>query len=111
MTEATPCDASTRFINPLGDVVSHGCRRKSNPGGQLNPTMRTRMLLFKRHAPNDMKKEDLIAKWWIIADRGTLSPDSPPDVKLTALTSRRLRAHDEMRELLLILYSQKTYGI
>jgi hypothetical protein len=27
------------------------------------------MLLFKRHAPNDMKKGDLIAKWWIIADR------------------------------------------
>ncbi len=26
------------------------------------------MRLFKRQAPNDMKKGDLIAKWWIITD-------------------------------------------
>jgi len=32
------------------------------------------MYFFKRRAPNDMKKEDLIAKWWIIADwQGTLT--------------------------------------
>jgi hypothetical protein len=26
------------------------------------------MRLFKREAPNNMKKEDLVAKWWIITD-------------------------------------------
>jgi hypothetical protein len=26
------------------------------------------MRFFKREAPNDMKKEDLFAKWWIITD-------------------------------------------
>jgi hypothetical protein len=31
-------------------------------------TTGTRMRLFKRQAPKDMKKEDLIAKWWIITD-------------------------------------------
>jgi hypothetical protein len=34
-----------------------------------NPITRTRMHLFKRHAPNDMKKEDLLVKRWIITDR------------------------------------------
>jgi hypothetical protein len=33
-----------------------------------NPTTSTRIRFFKRQAPKDMKKGDLIAKWWIIAD-------------------------------------------
>ena len=33
-----------------------------------NPRTLTRTLFFKRHAPNDMKKGDLIAEWWIITD-------------------------------------------
>ncbi len=46
------------------------------------------MLLFKRHAPNDMKKGDLIAKWWIITDREReLTPTSPETREVDATFS------------------------
>jgi hypothetical protein len=35
-------------------------------------TTRTRTILFKRKAPNDMKNEDLNVKSWIITDRQLL---------------------------------------
>src|ERR1035437_9356177 len=68
--EVTPCEARTRLTRPLGGryplVVYPPQESRFTPAH--NPTTRTRMRLFKRQAPNDMKKGDLIAKWWIITD-------------------------------------------
>jgi hypothetical protein len=57
------------------------------------------MLLFKRLAPNDMKKGDLIAKWWIITD---------PEAGL--MRGGPSGAGKQMRETGRILYSDKIYG-
>jgi hypothetical protein len=70
------------------------------------------MRLFKRQAPNDMKKGDLIAKWWIITDperglmRGTRDRTGKP-LLLSIFPPQR----HEMHEAALILYSQKLYGV
>jgi hypothetical protein len=45
------------------------------------PSTTTKMRLFKRQAPNDMKKEDLIAKCWIIADPELLLRSDAPGMK------------------------------
>ena len=66
--ELTPWEARTRFFSPLGGFFLALLPQEMKLRLAHNPTMRTRMLLFKRHAPNDMKKEDLIAKCWIITD-------------------------------------------
>jgi hypothetical protein len=66
--EVTPCEASTRFLRPLGGFFLALLPQAMKLRVAHNPTTRTRMHLFKRRAPNDMKKGDLIAKWWIITD-------------------------------------------
>jgi hypothetical protein len=71
------------------------------------------MLLFKRHAPNDMKKGDLIAKWWIITDREPgLTPTSPETREAGAFFQRPRSGMTimKMHESFLILYSQNIYG-
>jgi hypothetical protein len=40
--------------------------------------IRTRTILFKPKAPNDMKNGDLSAKSWIIADPGSSHPWPAP---------------------------------
>jgi hypothetical protein len=65
--EVTDCETSTRFGRPLGGPVFAPPPQEIKLRLAHNPS-RTRMLLFKRLAPNDMKKGDLIAKWWIITD-------------------------------------------
>lgn len=82
----TPCEAKTRCCKPLaaGAVLlppPHALR----PRVSQTPTARARMRLFKRLAPKDMKKEDLIAKCRIITDL-------PSEV-------HRLRPPDFCREL------------
>src|SRR5258708_5039523 len=61
--EVTPCDARTRLYRPLGGLypleVYPPQETKFSP--VPNRTPRTRMRFFKRQAPNDMKREDLIA--------------------------------------------------
>jgi hypothetical protein len=67
--ELTPCDARTRSFRPLGGFLGlllPPQERKLRAAH--TPTAQTRMRLFKREAPNNMKKEDLVAKWWIITD-------------------------------------------
>ena len=66
--ELTPCEARTRVLRPLGGFFLALLPQAMKLRVAHNPTTRTRMRLFKRRAPNDMKKEDLIAKWWIITD-------------------------------------------
>ena len=63
--EVTPWETNTRS-GTLGvpDDPPHETRFKP----AHKPTITTRMRLFKRQAPNDMKEEVLGAKWWIIAD-------------------------------------------
>jgi hypothetical protein len=39
-----------------------------------NPIKKTRQVLFKLRAPNDMKKEDLFVKSWIITDPEPVFP-------------------------------------
>jgi len=69
VAEVTPWEANTRFTRWLGGRLD-----PLDPPQEIRlatahkPTIRTRMLLFKRRAPNNMKKGDLSAKWWIIAD-------------------------------------------
>jgi hypothetical protein len=66
----TPWEASTRSVRPLGGLYPLDPyppqETKFTPAH--NKATKTRKRLFKRKAPNDMKKEDLIAKWWIITD-------------------------------------------
>jgi len=66
--EETPCEARTRFFNPLGGFLDLLLPQEIRLRLADNPTAKTRMRLFKRQAPNGMKKEDLIAKWWIITE-------------------------------------------
>src|SRR6202140_2339644 len=66
--ELTPCEAKTRLSSPLGGFLGLLEPQEMKPRLAHDPTTRARMVLFKRHAPNDMKKGDLIAKWWIITD-------------------------------------------
>jgi hypothetical protein len=66
--ELTACEARTRFLRPLGGFFFPLLPQAMKLRLAHNPTTRTRMRLFKRRAPNDMKKGDLIAKWWIITD-------------------------------------------
>jgi hypothetical protein len=66
--EVTPCEARTRFDSPLGGPFFELPPQERRLRVAHNPSTGTRMRLIKRQAPNDMKKEDLIAKRWIIAD-------------------------------------------
>ena len=70
------------------------------------------MRLFKRQAPNDMKKEDLIAKWWIITDPElVLIRGSPAQMEMRLLGfALSSAAAVKMHESAFILYSQRTYG-
>jgi hypothetical protein len=77
--ELTPCEARTRFLRPLGGFFLALLPQAVKVRVAHNATTRTRMRLFKRRAPNDMKKGDLIAKWWIITD-----PKPGPHVGLRA---------------------------
>jgi len=67
--ELTPCAAKTRSLSPLGGFLGLLLPPQELKLRAIHtPSTQTRMLLFKREAPNNMKKEDLIAKWWIITD-------------------------------------------
>src|SRR5580698_4451430 len=78
----TPCEAKTRSGRPLGGFLGLLLLQERKLRLAHNPRTGTRMRFFtllfmllcmlfcKRRAPNDMKKEDLIAKWWIITDPG-----------------------------------------
>jgi len=61
--EVTPWEARTRFFR--GELYP---LQETRFSPAQNRATRTRMRFFKRQAPNDMKKGDLIAKWWIITD-------------------------------------------
>jgi hypothetical protein len=65
------------------------------------------MRLFKRQAPNNMKKEDLVAKSWIITDPAAdLSPRLPILLPRPADETAFARVHEPA----FILYSHKIYG-
>jgi len=67
--ELTSCDARTRSFRPLGGFFGWLLPPQERKlRADHTPTTQTRMRLFKREAPNNMKKEDLVAKWWIITD-------------------------------------------
>jgi len=58
-----------------------------------------------------MKKEDLIAKCWIITDPAAVLTRALRDsLEIALLFSSFLRKVTEMREPPLILYSQELYG-
>jgi hypothetical protein len=97
--EETPWDAKTRFSRPLGGFFFAVLPHETRPRVAHNASTRTSMLLFKRLAPNDMKKGDLIAKWWIITD---------PEAGL--MRGGPSGAGKQMRETGRILYSDKIYG-
>src|SRR5579872_904790 len=88
----TPWEAKTRSGKPLAFGVDFLLPHERKQAAAHNPTTRARTRFFKRQAPNNMKKRDLLAKCWIIADCVLCQPD------------RR------MRELAFILYSQHSYG-
>jgi hypothetical protein len=72
--EVTSWDAKTRSFRPLGGFAGLLLPpQDKNVRLAHTPTTQTRMRLFKREAPNNMKKEDLVAKWWIITDPVPLS--------------------------------------
>jgi hypothetical protein len=111
--EVTPCDARTRLYRPLGGLYALELYPPQET--RFSPvhtrTTRTRMRFFKRQAPNDMKKRDLIAKWWIITD------PVPHLMRALVIELRDgcyfqafLREVIEMHEPASILYSQKLYG-
>jgi hypothetical protein len=67
------------------------------------------MRLFKRQAPNDMKKGDLIVKWWIITDLPLGIHETPIESKLRLTGYSRLPFHaGRMRQVPLLLYSQQS---
>ena len=77
-----------------------------------SPTTTTRKRLFKRQAPNDMKKGDLIAKWWIITDPDAgLGGASPTELKCFCFFRGLVPDVLKMHEAVIILYSQKTYDV
>src|SRR5579859_747715 len=66
----TPCEARTRCFRPLATgVLLDDFPQAVKLTLANNAITEARMHFFKRQAPNDMKKEDLVAKWWIITDR------------------------------------------
>jgi hypothetical protein len=66
--ELTPCEARTRSGRPLVELFFPLLPQEMELRLAHNPIPRTRTLLFKQRAPNDMKKEDLLVKWWIITE-------------------------------------------
>jgi hypothetical protein len=110
--EVTPCEARTRFFRPLGGPVLAYPPQEMQLRLAHKTMARTKMRFFKRQAPKDMKKGDLIAKWWIITD------PAPRLVRVfdVALSDKLLFSNlppsrvVEMHERGLILYSQKLYG-
>src|SRR5579863_5058413 len=65
----TPCDAKTRSGKPLAlAVVLLLLPHEVIKAAAHNPTTKARTRFFKRQAPKNMKKRDLVAKCWIIAD-------------------------------------------
>jgi len=64
----TPWEASTRVDNPLGGPFFVDDPQEIRTEQVHKPKTATRMRFFKREAPNNMKKEVLAAKWWIIPD-------------------------------------------
>jgi hypothetical protein len=118
--EVTPCEARTRFVRPLGGPFFALLPQEMKLRLADTPSTRTRTLLFKRRAPNDMKKGDLVAKRWIITDPSpVLIPARGFERACLGLFSAlephphsdaRREMQGEMRELVLILYSEKLYG-
>jgi hypothetical protein len=110
--ELTPCDTRTRFFSPLGTFFGLLLPQAMKLTLAHNPTMRTSMLLFKRLAPKDMKKGDLIAKCWIITDPESALTQSPSEQAQTPLPFfAHFAGVRQMHEAVLILYSQTIYGI
>ncbi len=109
----TPCEARTRFCSPLAAFLGLLLPQERKLRLAHNPTTRTRMRLFKRKAPNGMKKGDLIAKCWIITDpESGLMRGSPDQAKMSPLFPAPFRpGMMEMHEPVPILYSLKIYGI
>jgi hypothetical protein len=62
LVEVTPCDTSTRSGKPLGGLVRFDPPHEAKFKLAHRLTINTRIRLFNRQAPNDMKKEDLSAK-------------------------------------------------
>jgi hypothetical protein len=72
----TPWEAKTRCVKPLGgpDFFSPPHETRLSPA--QSPTIRTRMRFFKRQAPKNKKKVDLIVKSRIITDRHRRFPEA-----------------------------------
>jgi hypothetical protein len=104
----TPWEASTRSFKWLGapELLLYPPQDKKLRMAST-PTTRARMRFVKRQAPNKLKKEDLIAKWWIIAE--SLFGAHPPIGQPAATKGRRIES-SKMRDCGSILYSQNLYG-
>jgi hypothetical protein len=107
--ENTPCEARTRLGRPLGGFFFREYPQETRLKPAHRPSTKTRTYFFKRQAPNDMKKEDLIAKWWIIADPGAGSL-TYPQVSARASCYCMLPPGETVRKGCPILYSHKLYG-
>jgi hypothetical protein len=104
--EVTPCEARTRFFR--GELYPPQETRLSPAHKRAT---RTRMRFFKRQAPNDMKKGDLVAKWWIITDPALhLTQALAIELSDRFCFQAFLHMVTEMHEPAFILYSQELYG-
>src|SRR5215467_13467206 len=65
----TPWEAKTRCVKPLGGPDFFPPPHEIRLSPAQSPTIRTRMRFFKRQAPKNKKKVDLIVKSRIITDR------------------------------------------
>lgn len=110
--DVTPCEARTRSRRPLVVCLLEELPQELKFNPNHKPTAIKARLFFKPKAPNNLKKEDLLAKSKIITDR----QDSLLNVLLTAMGSvhrnsrSTLDAVQRMRECGLILYPHKQYG-
>src|SRR5690348_15820933 len=68
MLLVTPWEASTRSGKTLTIDVELPPPQELTARAAGNPTTSARTRFFKQRAPKNMKKIDLVAKWWIITD-------------------------------------------
>ena len=105
------CEANTRWSLPRRLTFWSGLyppqETRTRLAAQTNHQRRAR-LLFKRQAPNNMKKEDLVAKSWIITDPCSAPTQFDPVVLQT--DSDFPACPIRMRKTRPILYPQKSYG-